>query len=58
LDERFIKILIGDPNESIGELERLVEEVFVLVERQYPYLPFLDTYKEKLQFVRPQIEDE
>ncbi|MDR7071368.1 DUF4037 domain-containing protein [Fictibacillus barbaricus] len=58
LDERFTKILIGDPNESIGELEQLVEEVFVLVEQQYPHLPFLDTYKEKLQFVRPQQEVE
>ncbi|MFG6496479.1 DUF4037 domain-containing protein [Fictibacillus sp. UD] len=53
LNQRLSAILTGDVQESIQKLEQLIEEVFQLVEKHYPNLPFLDTYKEKMAFVRP-----
>lgn len=54
LDDRLSAILIGDVQKSIQDLERLIEDVFLLVETRYPYLSFLDTYKRKMAFVRPE----
>lgn len=54
LDERLSRILIQDVHESIKELELLIREVFNLVEKHYPNLPFLPDYKEKMSFVRPE----
>ncbi|MED1864883.1 DUF4037 domain-containing protein [Fictibacillus nanhaiensis] len=54
LDERLSRILIQDVHESIKELELLIQEVFNLVEKHYPDLPFLTVYKGKMSFVRPE----
>ncbi|MDM5317524.1 DUF4037 domain-containing protein [Fictibacillus sp. b24] len=53
LNQRLSAILTGDVQKSIQKLEQLIEEVFQLVEKHYPNLPFLDTNKEKMAFVRP-----
>lgn len=54
LSERMSNILTGDVHKSITELECLIKEVFILVEEHAPHLPFLDDYKEKMEFVRPE----
>jgi hypothetical protein len=54
MDERFTKILIGDVSRSVEELELLIKEVFMLAEKHYPHLEFLSSYKEKMDFVRPE----
>jgi hypothetical protein len=54
MDERFSAIFIGDVHNSVQELELLIHEVFLLVEKQHPHLEFLKLYKGKLDFVRPE----
>ncbi|MET3729545.1 hypothetical protein ABID52_003126 [Fictibacillus halophilus] len=54
LDERLSRILIQNVHETLKELELLIQEVFNLVEKHYPDLPFLAAYKEKMSFVRPE----
>jgi predicted nucleotidyltransferase len=54
LDERFTEILIGDVNNSVQKLELLIKDVFALVEEHYPHLEFLESYKEKMAFIRPE----
>ncbi|MFE1245439.1 DUF4037 domain-containing protein [Fictibacillus sp. NPDC058756] len=53
MDERFSAIFIGDVHNSVQELELLIHEVFLLVEKHNPHLEFLESYKEKMAFVRP-----
>ncbi len=54
LDERLSRILIQNVHETLKELELLIQEVFNLVEKHYPDLPFLAAYKKKMSFVRPE----
>jgi Domain of unknown function (DUF4037) len=54
MDERFSAIYLEDVHNSVQDLELLIQEVFLLVEEHYPHLPFLNEYKEKMDFVRPE----
>jgi hypothetical protein len=54
MDERFSAIFLGDVHHSVQDLEHLIQEVFLLVEKHYPHLPFLVEYREKMNFVRPE----
>ncbi|OOE12797.1 DUF4037 domain-containing protein [Fictibacillus arsenicus] len=54
MDERFAAIFLGDVHNSVQDLELLTQEVFLLVEEHFPHLPFLNEYKEKMDFVRPE----
>ncbi|GGB64284.1 DUF4037 domain-containing protein [Fictibacillus barbaricus] len=54
VDDRLSTILIGDVQKGLKDLELLIEEVFQLVEKHYPHLEFLESYKEKMAFVRPE----
>lgn len=56
MNGRFSAVFIGDVHNSVQELEHLIQEVFHLVEQHYPHLPFLEDYKEKMAFVRPENE--
>jgi Domain of unknown function (DUF4037) len=54
MDERFSAIFLGDVHHSVQDLEHLIQEVFLLVEKHYPHLPFLVEFREKMNFVRPE----
>ncbi|MFC0271471.1 DUF4037 domain-containing protein [Metabacillus herbersteinensis] len=53
LDKRLTNILVGDVNESITELEMLVEEVQSLVKLYFPHIE-IDEYVQRANFLRPE----